>query len=498
MTHVSHVRLALIATAIAIAPSFANAKFFVVTPSPGKPANAQPAPEITVSLAAASLPTGQVGAPYSYSLVPHLSVTGDPDYVPGSAVFSAPDSLPQGLLLHPDGTLSGTPSDTTRGTDLHVTADYKDKSGQQVYRIVVNGVALDVTALAAGGGFTCAITAAGGVKCWGDNAYGQLGNDSTMPSANAVQVIGLNSGVSKLAAGRYGVCAIQNNGAKCWGYGTVTGTGSYSNKYTPMQVYGMTGGVTDIAVGEQHACAIQYGMTKCWGSGVYGQLGNEESTTAIPVSARGMDESTAVAAGDNHSCAIKAGIVYCWGQGTSGQLGNGQTPAIQLDASAVIDDQTRTTSSGWSSIGAGGAHTCGLRAGALYCWGNNAAGQLGLGRGYGDTTAVPRASAVAGLSSGVTTFSAGRDFNCAVRLDTTSCWGSNSAGQLGDSTSVGSRRLAPVPVGDLPGGQTMITAGNDHACAVQGSVGKCWGAGSQGQLGDGKTGDSVSPVIVLR
>src|SRR6478609_7486792 len=77
---------------------------------------------------------------------------------------------------------------------------------------------LQASTLAAGSAHTCTIATGGGVQCWGSNSYGQLGNGTTIDSPMPVNVSGLASGVSALAAGDVHTCALTNSGGvQCWG-----------------------------------------------------------------------------------------------------------------------------------------------------------------------------------------------------------------------------------------------------------------------------------------
>ncbi len=346
-----------------------------------------------------------------------------------------------------------------------------------------------------GGAHTCVLMiATGGVKCWGANTDGQIGDNTTDNKTAPTDVSGLTSGVIAVTAGSGHTCALLDTGAvKCWGNNDrgQIGDNTTVDKLVPTDVSGLTSGVTAISAGTNHTCALlATGGVKCWGFNGSARLGDGTATDrSVPTDVSGLTSGvTAISAGDLHSCALLAtGGVKCWGSNVAGQLGDNSTNGrlVPTDVSGL--------SSGVTAISAGGYNTCALLAtGAVKCWGDNFNGSVG------DNTNANKLvpTDVSGLSSGVTAISTGLAHTCAL-LSTggVKCWGGNTSGQVGDNTTA--NKLVPTDVSGLSSGVTAITTGDYHSCALLTTDGiKCWGRNSSGQLGDSTTADRLVPTDV--
>jgi alpha-tubulin suppressor-like RCC1 family protein len=358
----------------------------------------------------------------------------------------------------------------------------------------VSGLTSGVLAISAGSAHTCALLTGGGLQCWGYNGYGSLGDGTNSNSHTPVDVSGLTSGVSAVSAGSGHSCALLSGGTvKCWGQNTTgqLGDGTTDNRWTPVDVIGLGSGVDAVSAGGGHSCALLTGgVMKCWGSNFGGELGDGSMThRSTPVDVIGLGRVvTAMAAGMNYTCArLSDGAMNCWGQNGAGQLGDGTMPyrAIPVDVITLAD--------GLTDIVAGAQHTCGLLpGGGLKCWGWNADGELGDGTTIDRSTPVD----VIGLDHDVTALTLGWAHTCA-RLSGggVKCWGFNYSGQLGDGTT--DNRSAPVDVTGLGGSVTAIAAGESHTCALLSTGGvQCWGVNSNGELGDGTYDNHPTPVGV--
>jgi alpha-tubulin suppressor-like RCC1 family protein len=256
--------------------------------------------------------------------------------------------------------------------------------------VPVSGFTAGLASVVLGDAHACALTRQGGVECWGSGEQGQLGTASgienfasqqagTVESAEPGHVLGLANGIMKVASGSVHSCAVTaRGGVKCWGgnsFGQL-GIGSHQMRATPTDVIGLGSNVAQIALGFSHTCALlRSGAVECWGSGSHGQVGDgADEERLAPHAVKGLPPGVSqLAAGADHTCAlVRDGTVRCWGQNQLGQLGDGGTAASAVPTKSVKLPAKAT------QLTAGGGHTCALLAtGALYCWGSNAEGQLG-------------------------------------------------------------------------------------------------------------------------
>ena len=349
------------------------------------------------------------------------------------------------------------------------------------------------TAASAGDLHACAVVN-GGVKCWGYNGLGQLGDGTETDRLIATDVAGLppGSNVTAVAAGIEHSCAIADGGVLCWGRNAEgqLGTGMPSvHSTTPVQVLGLGpgSGVTSIAAGYFYTCAVVNGAVYCWGDNSMGY------GTAIPAPQLFIPSGATMAAvGYDHACASVNGGVQCWGAGDWGQLGHGIAAASAVPVTAI------PAGSGATAVSAGHFQSCALVAGQPMCWGVNNAGQIGNGQmGDGLYSTVPLNTL--GFPAGAAGISAGYGHTCAIAGGGVQCWGGAMWGSLGNGDmSLGASSVPATVVGLGPGsGATVVSAGMYFTCAVVNGGVLCWGFGEYGALGTGNQVSSAVPVAVV-
>ncbi len=377
---------------------------------------------------------------------------------------------------------------------------------------LVSGGYTDWTLIINGNQLTCGLRS-GRAYCWGDNTTGSIGDGSTTSSNVPIEVSGSYNDWKTIAANFANTCGIRSGRAYCWGirdYGRVGDGGAITgNQLTPSLV---TGGYTDfifIDTTLEHSCGVrQTGEFYCWGDNPYGEFGTGNTiSSTTPVSAASglslkiplecggkgsgcVDQAGWIEAGNRYGCAVDGQHKgWCWGSNTDGRLGNGTTTdtTIPVEISGNYTD--------WKTIRADYLFACGLRSanglGRIYCWGNNATGQLGNGTTTNST--VP-----ALISGGFTDWSAldtDQSHACALRkTGRLYCWGDNTNGQLGNNSTINS--TIPAEVSGNHTTWTSLAIASTHSCAIRSGQAYCWGDGSNGRTGLGSTATTLVPTQV--
>jgi cysteine-rich repeat protein len=210
--------------------------------------------------------------------------------------------------------------------------------------------------------------------------------------------------------------------------------------------------------------------------------------------------AVSVAVDGKTTCAIQSGALYCWGDNTYGQLGVGTTSGTYYSPAAVQGAFAIATNV--TAVSTSVDHTCAVAGTVAYCWGDNSVGQLGNNKT--STPIVPTENAPYYGSFPTTAIAAAGGYTCSIQLSVNNtgyynvaCWGSNSRGQLGEPAL----ELDEPDYFAIAGGTsqtvTAVTAGPDHACALAGPDGTkpyCWGNNDNGEIGDGTFGPMNSKL----
>jgi alpha-tubulin suppressor-like RCC1 family protein len=311
-----------------------------------------------------------------------------------------------------------------------------------------------VTQVAAGGystgfGTTCAGGGDAGVQCWGSNGNGGLGiglsPDGGAPPAQSIARLpmALDSVAALALGGFFGCALVSDGGVSCWGdnseseLGRALDAGSFDPTPGPVP---LVSGALAVAAGKYHACALLRDHTvACWGAADQGQIGEVfDGGVTAPRIVAGLS-ATQLTAGDGSTCAITTeGAVECWGGNQGGRLGRDDTDAssITITADPTPQPVALPAASVALQIASAVGSTCALLADhSVWCWGDNAYGELGSGSAVPGFSARP--TQVQGVANVVQIASGPGGWTvCALLQDgSVRCWGLNNADQLGVDTS---------------------------------------------------------------
>lgn len=205
---------------------------------------------------------------------------------------------------------------------------------------------------------------------------------------------------------------------------------------------------------------------------------------------RGERRFEEIAAGGSSMCGVRPGFaLYCWGDNANGQLGLGT-----VDRVGPVTVTRVGGPASYTQLVAGDRHACGLRPdNVAECWGSGLEGQLGAGSTY--YAVAPGAVTVSGGGT-YQRLAAGGATTCGIRLTgQLECWGDNRSAKTGQPGP--DQVVAPAAVPGMTSVQS-VAVGQRHACAVT-TTGDlyCWGMNDEGQVGIGTMGPAVTvPTLV--
>lgn len=291
-------------------------------------------------------------------------------------------------------------------------------------------------AVSAGDFTTCALKTTGRLFCWGADGSGQRGDgNGRKASPVPVQVAGGHTDWTSVSSGALTTCGIRSGRLFCWGadtFGALGNGGRDVARNKPVEVAGGATNWASVSVGLFGACARKTtGRVSCWGDDSHGASGDGGATVTAtrrpsPV-ANGTTTWASVTAGLGHRCATRTGgRLFCWGDSTQSALGlPGQNP---VDANVPTEVTGGRTD--WAEVAGGTSATCArTTAQTIECWGDNSFRQLG------DNSAFPFRAAPTPVAGGIADWvsvTAAEGYACAIRTGgALYCWGRNDLGQLG-------------------------------------------------------------------
>jgi alpha-tubulin suppressor-like RCC1 family protein len=355
--------------------------------------------------------------------------------------------------------------------------------------------------LSLGHSHSCGITGNGAAYCWGKGNLGQIGNNAAADVSVPTLVSGTDKYIS-LAATTQSSCGIKDDGTlRCWGdntLGELNTAGAQASSSTPVASSDGSRWISLIA-GNSMFCGVQSsGTAFCWGSNNSDQLGVGDSINRSSSAAISMSNVTSptlikfkkIVVGDVTSCAISSTQdLWCWGNGvTTGELGVGARIFMKTSPLHV-------GSSKWMDVAMASNHACAINdAYEVYCWGRNAAYELGIASG--DNVARYTPTKINGTRKYLS-IAVAANSSCAAATDgQLVCWGSDAGSNSGNLASGAYTALQiPTASNDTTNQYVKVAGGDFHVCGVtvDGSA-RCWGRNTSGQLGNGGTTNQPSPA----
>lgn len=359
------------------------------------------------------------------------------------------------------------------------------------------GTGTDWVAVSAGDETTCGVTAAGAMSCWGANLRGEAGDTAPGPIVDAPRAVSV-PGVPGLiwrqvVAGQRFACGRNDGGATyCWGdaiHGQLGDTNDGA-VHAPAQV--AIGAASELARAAHGVCAVVTGPARtCWGDNTDFALGLATAQDDAPIE---MVPGTwsQVALGDGFGCAVgNVGDAVCWGSDRGGQRGDGAgvTAPSAAETPIALGDPVQPVTALAAAFR--GTHACAVRAGGLWCWGDGNAYALGTGDDV-DRFAPTAVTMPAGAQWSAIT--AGARATCGIHAGALYCWGTNDARQLGVASVNPISRPRQIDAGP---GWTAVSAGTTHACGIKAGALYCWGLSRFGAIGVPGAHNHATPVAPL-
>jgi alpha-tubulin suppressor-like RCC1 family protein len=419
------------------------------------------------------------------------SSTGEGTVAPASVTFTGSNwNVAQTVTVTGVDDAAGDGDVTyTIVTSPAVSTDLVGYNGLNPPDVSLTNRAFARTTLVAGRDSACALKPNGAAYCWGRNDFGQLGDGTTTHRNAPVAVLG-GLTFATIESKHLHTCGLTTAGAAyCWGLNDNGQIGDNTNTNATQPTLVLGGHVfVQLHSGGSHVCGLTAaGQAWCWGNNSTGHLGNGTNAgSKIPVAVTQTGGLTFARLwlGSDTTCGLTAaGAAYCWGRNAEGELGDGTNTSRNTPGLVSGGLAFRALSGGWF-------HMCGLTTtGQLHCWGLNNDHQLG----DGSTTAKN----APGTPIGPTFDSvSGSDYftTCGVIAGAAHCWGYNANGQAGDGTLV-SVATPTVVTGGLAFG--TLNGGQDHTCGqTTGGAIYCWGDNVYGQIGDASNTDRPAPTLV--